>query len=244
MVSSQTEIDFGTGVETKSSITVSLVNVGDAPLTINDIRLSNTDNGIIFASNGCRSGTLLEPVEACAMTLEWEPTREGEVVDDIQIYHDGARGILVLPLRGTAEKPVNKDTKAIVMSASMSDKGLLRSIPQVSVDDVEGEDDFEVETQIVRAQQPQDITGVLDGFTITSLAPNRAIISGPGGSRVIFDNQESVIGGVLWGVNIRTSSVEFSSGDQRVLLLFDKSLSSINLDGGQSTSTDGDNDDN
>ena len=77
--------------------------------------------------------------------------------------------------------------------------------------------------------------GVLDGYRITSLASRRAIVSGPGGSRVVFDGEEAVIGGVLWDVRVRSSAVQFSVDEQKVLLLFDKSLSSINTDGGQST---------
>lgn len=234
LVSSQTDVDFGSGVQSKSSITVSLVNVGDEPLTINKIALSNVDNGISVLPGGCTSGTLLEPVEACAMTVEWEPVRQGTVVDDIQVYHTGARGILVMPLRGTASQAVNKDTKAFVMNASMSEEGLLRSIPQVSAEDVGVDDDVQ-EQAYIRARQPEDLSGALDGFTITSLAPTRAIINGPGGSRVVFDGEEAVIGGVLWNIDVRSSSIGFVNGEHRVVLLFDKSLSSVNRVSGQSS---------
>lgn len=235
LVSSQTEIDFGAGVEAKSSIAVSLVNVGDEPLAINNISLSNKDSGIVLAPGGCRAGTTLEPVEACAMTVEWEPVREGTLFDDIQITHTGARGILVLPLRGTASKAVNKDSKAIVMNASLSEEGLLRSIPPLSPSDVGADDDdMDIENEPFRAPKAVDVTSVLDGFTVTSLAPNRGIINGPGGSRVVFEGEETVIGGVLWNVDVRSSSISFSHGEQQVLLLFDKSLSSINPVGGQS----------
>ncbi|MEM6780882.1 MAG: choice-of-anchor D domain-containing protein [Pseudomonadota bacterium] len=243
LVSSQTEVDFGGGVDTKSSITVSLVNIGDEPLTINSMVLSNDDTGINIASTGCMAGTLLEPVEACAMTVEWEPVREGSVVDDIQIYHTGARGILVLPLRGEASGVVNKDTQSIVLNASMSEEGLLRSIPQISASEVGANDTDRTEVEVSRAVQQQsiDLSGVLDGFQVTSLAPNRGIITGPGGSRVVFGGEETVIGGVLWDVDVRSSSISFSNGDQRVLLLFDKSLSSVNRVSGQSTESTADN---
>lgn len=235
LVSSQTEVDFGSGVETKSSITVSLVNVGDEPLTVNSISLSNKDSGIVLAPNGCTVGTFLAPVEACPLTVEWEPVREGALFDDIQVRHTGARGILVLPLRGTASRAVNKDSKAIVMNAAMSEEGLLRSIPKLSPSDVGADDDdMDVENEPFRAPPVADVTSVLDGFTVTSLAPNRGIINGPGGSRVVFEGEEAVIGGVLWNVDVRSSSISFSHGEQRVLLLFDKSLSSINPVGGQS----------
>lgn len=232
LVSSQTEIDFGGGVESASSITVSLVNVGDADLSLQDLRMASDENGVSIRTGGCRPGTILEPVEACALTLEWEPVRSGEIVDDIQIYHTGARGILVIPVRGAANQAVNKDSKAVVFNASMADEGLLRSIPKLSASDL-GEDDGAVMRPAPPAKQ--DVSGVLDGFTVTSLAPNRAIIAGPGGSRVVFEGEEAVIGGVLWTVNIRSSSIVFTNGDQRVLLLFDKSLSSVNRVARQST---------
>jgi len=41
LTASQTDIDFGNSIESTSAITVSLVNVGDTPLNINKIRLSN-----------------------------------------------------------------------------------------------------------------------------------------------------------------------------------------------------------
>ena len=80
-----------------------------------------------------------------------------------------------------------------------------------------------------------DPASVLDGFVVTSHATTRAIISGPGGSRIVFDGEEVVIGGFLWHVNIRPSGVEFRSGPDKVLLLFDRSLSSVNRVSGQSS---------
>lgn len=244
LVASQTEVDFGSGIETSSAITVSLVNIGDAPVILNDIRLSNDENGVKISGGSCVPGTFLDPVEACPLTLTWEPTREGSILDDIQISHNGARGILVLPLRGSASKAVNKDSKAVIVSGggSSSIDDVMRRIPPVSVKDLEDGDgdagggDIPVPRPAISHRPEIDVRGVLDGFAITSHAPRRAIISGPGGSRVLFDGEEAVIGGVLWEVGIRPSSVEFTNGDQKVLLLFDKSLSSVNRVAGQSDS--------
>ena len=84
-----------------------------------------------------------------------------------------------------------------------------------------------------------DPASVLDGFVVTSHSPTRAIISGPGGSRIVFNREEVVLGGLLWSVNIRPSGVQFSTGDEKVLLLFDRSLSSVNRVSGQSGTTGG-----
>jgi len=256
LVSSQSEVDFGGGIETSSAITVSLVNVGDAPVILEDIRLSNDENGVILSKSGCIAGTVLDPIEACPLTITWEPTREGDIIDDIKIVHNGARGILVLPVRGQATKAVNKDKKAIFFDAG-GVESILRNIPSVSARDLqiegeeaqlasadqesEGEESSETE-QPEQAEPPPaapqiDLRGALDGFTITSYASNRAIVSGPGGSRVIFDGEQTVIGGVLWEVAIKPSAVQFRNGEQKVLLLFDRSLSSVNPVSGQSGSS-------
>ncbi len=215
MVSSLEEVDFGSGIETVSAITVSLVNVGDAPLTISDIRLASPDNGgVSISKTGCLIDLVLDPVEACPLTLTWSPVREGQILDDVQIWHDGARGVLVLPVRGDADNIVSKDAKPVrlasggVVSASLgggSTEGLV----------------------FVR-DETIDPVSVLDGFVVTSHSPRRAIIAGPGGSRIVFNGEEVVLGGILWNVNIRPSGVEFRTGDEKVLLLFDRSLSSVN----------------
>lgn len=278
LVSSAESVDFGSGVARSASITSSLVNVGDAPLTITGIRMTNSDNGIKTEPTGCKVGDVLSPLEACPLTLTWEPVREGAIVDDIQVSHSGARGILVMPLRGNASKPVNRDSKAIMLGEKPQD-AVLRSIQPLSIEDIEDDGETVIEdgeTAVVKKPKnsskkpassassdgdtgdagagagagaskspatssersiPQvDVRGILDGYTITSYSSKRAIVSGPGGSRVVFDGEQAVIGGVLWTIVLRPSAVEFQSGEQKVLLLFDRSLSSINLLDTQSSS--------
>lgn len=223
LVSSQDEVDFGGGIETTSAITVSLVNVGDSPLTINEVGLANSDNGLSISQRGCAEGTVLEPIEACPLTLKWSPVREGSIVDDIQVYHDGARGVLVVPVRGTSTDVISQDSKAVRLATGTDTASI--GPGSVGSDDVMVFRDVEI-----------DPGSVLDGFIITSHSPNRAIIAGPGGSRIIFDGEEVVIGGFLWEVTIRSSGVQFRTGSDKVLLLFDRSLSSINRVSGQSSS--------
>lgn len=233
LVSSQSSIDFGNSIETSSAITVSLVNVGDASLTIEDISLAGADSGITLSQSGCAKGMILEPIQACPLTLTWSPVRQGAILDDVQIVHNGARGILVMPVRGTANAIVNKDNKAIRLADS--------SVVTASL--APGETDSISKEMIIR-DKDVDPTSVLDGFAVTSHSAKRAIITGPGGSRIVFEGEEVVIGGFLWNVKIRTSGVEFQTGDQKVLLLFDRSLntpssSSVNRTSSQSTSGSG-----
>ena len=100
LVSSQTEIDFGSDINAQSAITVSLVNVGDSALTLDEIQLAGSENGLGVAETGCQTGQLLEPTEACPLTISWAPTKVGSVIDDVKITHDGARGVLILQRRG------------------------------------------------------------------------------------------------------------------------------------------------
>lgn len=312
LISTTENVDFGSGVTNNSAITVSLVNVGDMPLTIQDIRLANNENGITVSRVGCRIGTVLEPVEACPLTLTWSPLREGAIVDDVQIRHNGARGILVLPVRGAATKAVNKDSKAIVLNSN----SYLGGIPSLLTTDLLDEEDLIEDIPPApapsksstrandkatsapdsgaaapsdsgepglpsqdgggeassssssaggasssgssssarssgagrdaapraaagprQATKASDVQGILDAFSVTSLAPQRAVITGPGGSRVVFDGEEAIIGGVLWTVGVKNSAVEFGNGNQKVLMLFDKSLSSVNRNSGESGSS-------
>lgn len=223
LVSSQDKVDFGDGIASTSAITVSLVNVGDAPLTISDVKLASSDSsGLSIAKTGCVKGLTLEPVEACPLTLSWSPVREGAIIDDVQIVHDGARGILVLPVRGKSTIVISQDAKPIRLGG------------QETATIVPG--DRSVGDLTVMRDDSVDPASVLDGFVVTSHSQKRAIINGPGGSRIVFDGEQVVIGGFLWYVNIRTSGVEFRSGDEKVLLLFDRSLSSVNRSRGQSGS--------
>jgi hypothetical protein len=210
LVSSQDRIEFGSGIDTASAITVSLVNVGDAPLTIKDISLASSDNGLTISKTGCVNDLVLEPVQACPLTLTWTPVREGDIIDDVQIVHDGARGVLVLPVRGTSTGIVSKDNKAVRLSGD--------------TDASVAAEDKNLSTHMIARDKSIDAASVLDGFIVTSHAARRSIITGPGGSRIVSDGEDVVIGGILWNVKIRPSGVELRSGTDNVLLLFDRAL--------------------
>lgn len=113
LVSDKSQFDFGAGVESVSSMTASLVNVGDEPLILHNIRLSGAENGLSISRSGCRAGLELLPTEACPLTLSWAAVREGSLLDDLQVHHSGARGILVLPVRGSADSTVTRDSRAL-----------------------------------------------------------------------------------------------------------------------------------
>lgn len=238
LVSSQESVAFGTAVSSASTITVSLVNVGDAPLKIKDIRLAGSDNGLSLGRSGCSKDMTLEPVEACPLTLTWAPTRVGALLDDVQILHDGARGVLVLPVRGTSDSVVSQDQKAIVLSEAAPPTKIISS--DVSEPEVKKskEDDDEEDAKPVAKSKGRtsnvNAASALDGLKITSFSGTRAIVNGPGGSRLIYDDEQIMLGGVVWDVNIQKNGIEFSAGDDKVLLLFDRSLSAVNRTYGRS----------
>lgn len=242
LVSSQTDIDFGGNIETASTITVSLVNAGDASLKLEEIRLSGADSGLSFKDNGCTDGTILEPVEACPLTLTWSPTRIGSLYDDVQILHDGARGVLVLPVRGSASAAVSQDQKAIVYSGEIVKTTVISQDGETVVDGSDGDIAAQQKRaasenkarvggvssgSVDYASQVKNPSSVLDGYKITSFSPTRAIINGPGGSRIVFHDEVLRLGGVPWAINIQEDGIEFLYDAHRVLLLFDRSLSSV-----------------
>ncbi|MCB9964107.1 MAG: hypothetical protein H6857_04105 [Rhodospirillales bacterium] len=245
MISSLSEIDFGSDIDTISAITTSLVNSGDADLTIDDITLSGSENGLSIETAGCGNGTVLEPLDACPLTLSWAPVRAGALLDDVKIKHSGARGVLVIPVRGAAVSAVSKDSQSIILNtATVIDS----SSPGFSLD--RSDETSEETPPKAGARTNYDLEAtpseplmvnkakVFDGYSITSLAADRAIITSPRGSRVIFNKEPLTIAGVSWVPYIQYGGVEFHSGADKVLMLFDRSLSSFNPSSAQSKSGD------
>ncbi len=235
LVSSQTEVSFGSAVSSASTIAVSLVNVGDSALTLTGIKLSGSNNGLSVSTNGCANGLVLEPIEACPLTLTWSPTRVGALLDDVQILHDGARGILIIPVRGDADDVVSQDQKAIVLTTAKPTRIIGRDDVAVSSERTNGS-----HPSVGQSARPEPVAmanavGALDGLKITSFAATRAIVNGPGGSRLIYHNEQIMLGGVVWDINIQKNGIEFANGADRILLLFDRSLSSLNRIAAQST---------
>jgi len=241
LVASQTEVEFGSGVESSSTITVSLVNAGDAPLTLNDIKIAGTDSGLSLKGDGCAPAMILEPIQACPLTISWSPTRVGSLLDDIHVVHDGARGILVLPVRGESDAAVSQDQGTVLLSSSsVTSRNQTASYdPQKDDGDLTAVQKRAAEKNRKRVTRGPTISNpatVLDGLKITSFSPRRAIIAGPGGSRIVFDDEDIVLGGISWGVNMQRNGIEFTHNDQKVLLLFDRSLSATGNSSSSSSS--------
>ncbi len=238
LVSSLEEIDFGEDIASASSITVTLVNSGDAEIVLKKVAVSGSDNGVSFKEGGCTEGTVLEPIEACPLTITWSPTRVGELLDDIQVLHNGARGVLVMPVRGESIATVSQDQKAILLSDSGNLQILASDDGNSDTDSTDA--DFSISSRQASAASKNrsmvyatsggvvNPASVLDGYKITSFSPTRAIINGPGGSRIVFDNEENMLGGIPWWVTIQKNGIEFEHQNSRILLLFDRSLSSLN----------------
>ncbi|HBR68628.1 MAG TPA: hypothetical protein DEA55_04545, partial [Rhodospirillaceae bacterium] len=149
------------------------------------------------------------------------------------IIHNGARGILVLPVKGRASQVVSQDQKAIVLA---NDTATIMGALDIA-DTEESQASREPPPPPSESGYASDVrnpASVLDGLKITSFSQNRAIVNGPSGSRIMFDGEEVLLGGIPWQVAIQKNGIEFTHGKQRVLLLFDRSLSSINRVSGQS----------
>ena len=212
LISDRSQFDFGGSVESVSSITASLVNTGDKELLIQSIKLSGSESGLSIARSGCGMGTVIEPSGACPLTINWAPSKIGPVIDDVQIRHTGARGILVIPVRGDASATVSRDSLALRTSEN-------------------GEDNVE-------------LTPVLDGYIVTSLSPRNAVISGPVGTLIVKDQEDVVIGGVSWTVNIMPNGVELQNPRDSILLVFDRTLTPNRFGSSSSDSSSNVNSDN
>lgn len=219
LIASEELIDFGEHVESQSSITVSLVNIGDAPLTITKLELAGSDQGLKLVPTGCVENMILQATEACPLTVGWAPSKTGIVIDDVQISHTGARGVLVLPVRGTSTASVNVDSQPIVSIVETVEDG----------------------RTIVTTPKHADRTGppTLDGYTVTSISRKNAIISGPGGSRMVRSGQSLRLAGYQWTVSISDDGVSMINGKNRVLLVFDRSLAASVSSSGGDTATPG-----
>jgi len=215
LVASEEEIEFGAAVASQSSITVSLVNIGDAPLAISNVELAGSEQGLAVAQVGCTKELVLAPTEACPLTISWSPSKPGAVIDDVRVTHTGARGILVLPIRGTSTATVNVDTKPIVETV-IEDGAVVAGPRGNSVSMPPSGAEF----------IPPEVSGppTLDGYTISSLSTRNAIINGPGGSRMVRNGQIVRLGGHLWTVAVTHDGVGLTSGRSKVLLVFDRSL--------------------
>lgn len=244
LISDITEFNFGSGVDALSALTATLVNIGDSSLRISDISLAGAENGISLASKGCVNKTVLEPTEACALTLRWSPTREGDLIDNVQIRHSGARGVFVMPIKGSASAAVSLNSRSL-----LSGSAITSSSDGVSIDSNALEQ--ELQNLGTRPGLPPLPAGsyddgsrysieqkapILDSYILSSHAADRAVISGPNGSRIITDGKHSIIGGIRWLINVTEDGAEFISGKDKVLLLFDDSLSIQNRNG-QSSET-------
>lgn len=257
LIADKDQIDFGSDIKGAAAVTASLVNTGSTDLVIKAIRLSGSDNGLSIARIGCKPGMVLAPVEACPLTVNWVPSREGEIIDDLQIVHSGTRGILVLPIRGSAPEAVSRESFAMrgnavsrMLDAPRSTSGPVELvIPPASNDGAvkkpastvpppkEGINDpsYASVPAIVSAignYEEDDsanvsLTPVLDGYKVTSHSLERAVINGPVGSIIVRDGQDVVVAGVRWTATIVTSGVILSNGQDEILLVFDRSLKPV-----------------
>ncbi|HEY8962954.1 MAG TPA: hypothetical protein VIN59_00680, partial [Alphaproteobacteria bacterium] len=239
LVASEEEIDFGAGINSQSSITVSLVNIGDASLTISDVELAGSEQGLKIMPSGCTKELVLEPTEACPLTVSWSPSKSGAVIDDVRITHTGARGVMVLPVRGTSTATVNVDAKPIVQT--IVEDGTITSGPTPTGEFVvPSPSSVSVQPSYQEFIPPEDAgPPTLDGYTISSLSTRNAIINGPGGSRMVRQGQMVRLSGHIWRVSVTPDGVGLTSGRSKVLLVFDRSLaapSGVTVDS-SSTST-------
>jgi len=149
--------------------------------------------------------------------------------------------LVFLPVRGESDAAVSQDQGTVLLSSSsVTSRNQTASYdPQKDDGDLTAVQKRAAEQNRKRVTRGPTISNpatVLDGLKITSFSPRRAIIAGPGGSRIVFDDEDIVLGGISWGVNMQRNGIEFTHNDQKVLLLFDRSLSATGNSSSSSSS--------
>lgn len=227
IIADRESIDFGSGVDGAASITVSLINTGDKAVTLNQVKLAGSDNGLSLSSDDCATGKVLEPNEGCALTVNWAARRKGPVIDDIQIIHDGARGVLVLPVRGIAAETANLILPVFKGSTTL---------PKLRGSDLD--ENLVQNASIGDSSRNFGLSGgdanSLNGYRVTSLSANSAVIAGPRGRVIINDGIRQIIAGGQWTPKVVPDGVELHGGKDTVLLFFDRSLGVINVSSNRS----------
>jgi len=202
LVADKESVDFGAGVRNDASIALSLVNAGKSDLTISSISLAGSGNGLMIGEGSCTKDRVLKAGDACPLILNWIPSRSGAILDSLQISHTGARGILVIPVRGA--------TATGGRGSALDD---LPNAPPVRLSGGKGSSDTRVQS--------------LYGYVVTSHATTRAVINGPSGGLVVRDGEEAIIAGGKWRVSIVPSGVILSAKGQEAVLTFDPSLKAL-----------------
>jgi hypothetical protein len=249
LIADRTSIDFGTTVAGPSAITISLANMGDAPIKLDNIALVGTSNGLSLARTGCFGGITLNQSEACPVTINWQPLRQGAILDDLVIRHDGVRSVLVLPVRGAATEAGVANSQAAIRTtalqggtSTLGSANISTSTGKVSaainLDAMVGDEENKDSLSSSGASVEGGATGAtaeskkrtqlsLDGFAISSLSNQKAVIRGPSGSLVVRNGQERVfLAGLSWAVEIEPFGVRLFTDNEESLIFFDPFLRS------------------
>jgi hypothetical protein len=224
LVADREGVDFGSSIDGAASITVSLVNNGDKDVALQQVKLAGSDNGLTLSTDGCSTGRVLAPKQGCALTVNWAPRRAGPVIDDIQIIHDGARGVLVLPVRGTATSAA---------SGSLPSMNAISTLPKMN--------SGEVDEKLVGGAGVGEVTfgeanaSSLNGYRVTSMSGNRAIIAGPRGRVLVTEGERQMVAGGYWKPVITYDGVKLVGAKDTVMLFFDRTMTVGKDNGGGSS---------
>jgi hypothetical protein len=236
LVADLDKIDFGSDVDGAASISVSLVNQGDKALSLRNVKLAGSDNGLSLSTSDCKKDAILQAGEACVLTVNWQPRRIGPVIDDVQILHTGTRRVLVLPVRGSAQQPVSNTSGPLVsygdqipdmpkIATGKLDEKLLKTETDKMASSTSSTDTSSSPTVRNKALTAgSNSTPSLDGYRVSSASKDHAIVAGPKGRLIIKNGEPQVIAGVRWIPRIVPEGVELASGRNVVLLIFDQSL--------------------
>jgi hypothetical protein len=228
LVSDREKIEFGSNIKEESAITTTLVNAGNSALTLKSLSLSGVEDDVDLSDAGCAPETVLKPGEACPLTISWLPTHPGAILDSLQIMHTGARGVLVIPVGGSADASVGKDTEAMasgsLVKGESANRGGAVGVPAADG----GRVAIASGASQGSAQGARLMKMMFSDYTVTSHSTTRAVIDGPKGGLVVRDGEAVIIEGIQCMVSIVPAGVILSSEGDKVMLPFDRSLRLLN----------------
>ena len=210
LISDKEFIDFGSNIKEESAITVTLVNSGSSDLILENIKLSLKSDDLSISETGCEKGRILKPVEACPLTISWLPSHGGAILNSLQIVHTGTRGVLVMPIRGTADSSVGSQVTDDGNNTWLND----------DIIDTDNDNTSKANRAKIRKK--------LGSYIVTSHSPTRAVINGAGGALIVRDGEEVIISGIRVTVTVVSTGVILSSDTDEVMLIFNRSFRQLN----------------
>ncbi len=192
------DVEVGTDKSVRSAL---MVNDSHTPITLLDIEVIASENGLIRADQGCTVDMELEVGESCPVTLIWQPTKRGIISTDLIIRHSGRMGFAVIPIRGKAKgdkiivenSKINKDgmQKASYGSSNVPSLNMPRTDADAVLNEMSSNNIAVTDTQLTRRQEKPSSVDLNQYFLIGTVG-SRGIIYKPDGKTAMVSEYDTI----------------------------------------------------